>query len=66
MPEFKSGFNPFSSENFPTFLIVLIILGSLVVSVFLIEKLLIPRLNPESRFVIWWNKHMFSVDPFQK
>jgi len=66
MPDFKSGFNPFSSENSTMFLSVLVIMGTLLVTVISIEQFLIPNLKPENRFAKWWKKHMFSFDPFEK
>jgi len=69
MPEFKSGLNPFSPENLSTsetVLIVLLVLGLLLVLIILIDKVIIPRLNQESRFVKWWKKTIADVDPFEK
>jgi hypothetical protein len=66
MPDFKSGFNPFSSENLTMFLYVLVIMGTLLVIVISIEQFLIPNLNPENRFAKWWVKHIFSFNPFEK
>ena len=66
MEDFKSGFNPFSSENITTFLIISVIMGTLLILVFVTEKFIIPRLNQESGFVKFWKKHMISVNPFEK
>ena len=66
MNDFKSGLNPFSSENLPTFLIISGVLTILIVIVFSIEKFIIPNLKPENRFDKWWKKHMFNFDPFEK
>jgi len=66
MNDFKSGLNPFSSENLTTFLTILGVLTILIVIVYSIEKFLIPRLSPNNRFVKWWTKHIFSVNPFEK
>jgi len=48
------------------FLWVIIISVTLLLIVFSVERFIIPRLNPDNRFVKWWTKHMFSVDPFEK
>jgi hypothetical protein len=66
MKDFKSGFNPFSSENLTMFLTISVIMGTLLLIVFSVERFIIPRLNPDNRFAKWWTKHMFSVDPFEK
>ena len=66
MNDFKSGLNPFTSENLPTFLTIFVVLTILIVTVFSIEKFLIPRLSPDNRFAKWWTKHIFSFNPFEK
>ena len=66
MDNFKSGLNPFSSENLTTFLIISGVLTILIVIVFSIERFIIPRLNPDNRFVKWWEKHMVSEDPYDR
>jgi hypothetical protein len=63
MKDFKSGFNPLSSENLSTVIITLIIMGSLLIIGVLIEKYLIPRLNPDNRFVKWWKNNVVDEDP---
>ena len=63
MKEFKSGFNPFASENLSTFLTVLVVLGVLVVLTISIDKYIIPHLNPDNRFVKWWKNHIVDEDP---
>jgi hypothetical protein len=64
MKDIKSGLNPFSFDNLPTFFIVLMVLGLLLIIGALIEKYLIPRLSPENRFVKWWKKWIVDEDPF--
>jgi hypothetical protein len=64
MNEFKSGLNPLSSENLPILIYSLIVVGVMFVLTMLIEKYIIPRLNPENRFVMWWKKHIIDEDPF--
>ena len=66
MKDFKTGFNPFSSENLTMFLTVLIISSTLLVIMILVDKFIIPRLNPENKFVKWWEKHMVSINPFEE
>lgn len=63
MNEFKSGLNPFASGNFPVFLYVLIVMGSLLVITFSIEKFIIPRLNPDNKFRKWWENHIMDDEP---
>ena len=63
MKDFKSGLNPFASENLSTFIITLIIIGSLLIIGILIQKFLIPRLSPENRFVKWWKNNIVDEDP---
>ena len=66
MKDFKSGFNPFSPENLTTFLTISVIMGALIVLVILSDKFIIPRLNPDSKLLKWWEKHMVTEDPFEK
>jgi hypothetical protein len=63
MKDIKSGLNPFASENLSTFIITLIIMGSLLIIGILIQKFLIPRLSPENRFVKWWKNNIVDEDP---
>jgi hypothetical protein len=63
MKDIKSGLNPFASENLSTFIITLIIMGSLLIIGVLIQKFLIPRLSPENRFVKWWKNNIVDEDP---
>jgi hypothetical protein len=48
------------------FLTVLIISSTLLVIMILVDKFIIPRLNPENKFVKWWEKHMVSINPFEE
>lgn len=64
MKDFKSGFNPLSSENLSTVIITLIVMVSLLIIGVLIQKFLIPRLSPENRFVKWWKNNIVDEDPF--
>jgi hypothetical protein len=64
MKDIESGLNPFASENLPVFLYVLIIMGVLLVITFSIEKFIIPRLNPDNRFLKFWKKYIIDEDPF--
>jgi len=66
MNDFKSGLNPLSSENLITFLIIFGVLTTLIVIVFSIENFIIPQLNPENKFRKWWERHMISINPFEK
>jgi hypothetical protein len=63
MKDIKSGLNPFSSENLPTFIIALIVMGVILIIGVLIQKFLIPRLNTENRFVKWWKNNIIDEDP---
>jgi hypothetical protein len=66
MNDIESGLNPFASENLPVFLYILIIIGILSIILFSIDKFLIPQLNPDNKFRKWWEKHIISINPFQK
>jgi hypothetical protein len=44
-------------------LIFLMVMGSLSIIVILIDKYIIPKLNPDNRFVKWWKKHIIDEDP---
>jgi len=66
MDNFKSGLNPFSSENLTTFLIISGVLTILIVIVFSIERFIIPRLNPENKFRKWFENHIIRLNPFEK
>ena len=66
MPEFKSGFNPFSSDNITMFLTISVIMGTLLVLVILTDKVIIPRLNPDNKFRKFWERHIISLNPFEK
>jgi len=66
MKDFKSGFNPFSPENLTMFLIISVIMGTLLVLVTFIDKVIIPRLNPENKFRKWFEDHIMRLNPFDK
>jgi hypothetical protein len=69
MKDFKSGFNPFSPENHSillTTLLVLLILGTLFVLTLLADKYIIPRLDPNNKFRLWFEKHIIDINPFDK
>jgi len=66
MKDFKSGFNPFSSENLTMFLTISVIMGTLLVLVTFIDKVIIPRLNPENKFRKWFEDHIMRLNPFDK
>jgi hypothetical protein len=36
----------------------------LILGMALIEQFIIHRLNPKSKFVIWWKKHIIDEDPY--
>jgi len=63
MKDFKSGLNPFSSENLPILIFSLIIVGVIFVLSILAERYIIPRLSPDNRFVKWWRKHIVGQLP---
>jgi hypothetical protein len=63
MKDIKQGLNPFDTENLPTFIIVLIVMGLLLVIGVLIQKFLIPRLNENNRFRKWWKNNIIDEDP---
>jgi len=66
MKDFKSGLNPFSSENLTMFLTISVIMGTLLVLVTFIDKVIIPRLNPENKFRKWFEDHIMRLNPFDK
>jgi hypothetical protein len=66
MKDFKSGFNPFSDENISMFLYTFLVLGALLIITILVDKYLIPILNPDNRFVKWWKKHIVDINPFEE
>ena len=63
MNDITSGLNPFSSENLPTLLISLLILGAILALSILIESYIIPHLSPENKFKIWWKNNVIDEDP---
>ena len=66
MSDFKSGFNPFSSENSEIFLYTLIGLGIVLIIMVLVDRFRIPQLHPNNKFRLWWEKHIISLNPFEK
>jgi len=67
MEDYNPSFNPFSPENHSPLITTLwtfLIMGALVMTLFLIDRYVIPKLNPESNFVKWWRKHIIDEDPF--
>ena len=66
MEDINSELHPFSPESLTAFLTISVIMGIILILVFLTDKFITPRINQESRFVKWWKRHMFSVDPFEK
>ena len=66
MKDFTSGLNPFSDENVSMFLYTFLVLGTLLVITILVDKYLIPNLEPKNRFVKWWKKHIVDINPFEE
>jgi hypothetical protein len=62
MEKYTTELNPLSSDNITMFLIISVIMGTLLVLVIGIDKVIIPRLNQESRFVKWWLKNIIDVE----
>jgi hypothetical protein len=62
MEKYTTELNPLSSDNLTMFLIISVIMGTLLVLVIGIDKVIIPRLNQESRFVKWWLKNIIDVE----
>ena len=62
MEKYTYELNPLSSDNLTMFLTISVIMGTLLVVVFSIEKFLIPRLNKNSRFVKWWLKNIIDIE----
>jgi len=44
-------------------MIILLILSIVLVGMVFVQEYLIPRLNPENRFVKWWKNHIVDDDP---
>ena len=63
MNDFKSGLNPFSSENLPILIFSLSAMGLIYVLFILFDRYVSPRLTPDNRFVKWWKKHIIDEDP---
>jgi hypothetical protein len=47
-----------------TLFYTLCVFAVLLYGMVLIEQSIIPRLNPKSKFVIWWKKHIIDEDPY--
>jgi hypothetical protein len=62
MEKYTTELNPLSSDNLTMFLTISFIMGTLLVLVIGIDKVIIPRLNQESRFVKWWLKNIIDVE----
>ncbi len=62
MEKYTYELNPFSPDNLTMFLTISVIMGTLLVLVIGIDKVIIPRLNQKSRFVKWWLKHIIDVE----
>ena len=62
MEKYTTELNPLSSDNLTMFLTISVIMGTLLVLVIGIDKVIIPRLNQKSRFVKWWLKHIIDVE----
>ena len=62
MEKYTTELNPLSSNNLTMFLTISVIMGTLLVLVIGIDKVIIPRLNQKSRFVKWWLKHIIDVE----
>lgn len=63
MNDFTSGLNPFSSENLPILIFSAITLVVLFILLFFFDKHIIPKLNPDNRFVKWWKRNIMDEDP---
>ena len=63
MNDFKSGLNPFSSENLPILIYPLVIMGVILILSVLYDKYIFPRLTPDNRFVKWWKNNVVDKDP---
>jgi hypothetical protein len=48
------------------FLTISVIMGTLLVLVILTDKVIIPRLNPDNKFRKFWERHIISLNPFEK
>jgi hypothetical protein len=62
MEKYTTELNPLSSDNITMFLIISVIMGTLLVLIIGIDKVIIPRLNQKSRFVKWWLKNIIDVE----
>jgi hypothetical protein len=66
MEKYTTELNPLSSDNLTMFLIISIIMGTLLVIMILVDKFIIPRLNPDNKFRVFWEKHIIRLNPFEK
>jgi hypothetical protein len=62
MEKYTYELNPLSSDNLTMFLTISVIMGTLLVLVIGIDKVIIPRLNQNSRFVKWWLKNIIDIE----
>ena len=42
----------------------LIVMSILIVTGLLIEKYVIPHLNPDNKFKVWWKNNIVDEDPY--
>jgi Na+-transporting methylmalonyl-CoA/oxaloacetate decarboxylase gamma subunit len=47
-------------------LIVLLILAIILLFMGAIETHIIPNLEPDNKFLLWWKEHIINEDPFEK
>ena len=66
MEKYTTELNPLSSDNLTMFLIISIIMGTLLILIIVTDNVIIPRLNPENKFRKFWEKHIISLNPFEK
>jgi hypothetical protein len=62
MEKYTYELNPLSPDNLTMFLTISVIMGTLLVLVIGIDKVIIPRLNQNSRFVKWWLKNIIDIE----
>jgi p-aminobenzoyl-glutamate transporter AbgT len=65
MEKYTTELNPLSSDNLTMFLIISIIMGTLLVIMILVDKFIIPRLNPDNKFRKFWEDHIIRLNPFE-
>ena len=44
-------------------LLYLCVMGFVVTSIIIISKLVIPKLNPDNKFRMWWENHIMDDEP---